>query len=238
MDIFQLLREMPSVQKVSNLYPERMDFDRMLTFLFFACPRVNGSGFRINPQKTGLTASYTATASGSMIDRVGQANAFIDEFRVLSAKHRIRYQCRCIFAAADALVLFPIPKAPPPTPEWGEANIELISNYEPMRNHIELLAEFRQNKPWQSLPGSVITEERQRLLSFLPHGLPDNIRQDYVERIFAGFCLDGHLIRKELFGENPIILGVEPPGVTMIQNSALAKQDWVPVIALRKIQEG
>lgn len=76
--------------------------------------------------------------------------------------------------------------------------------------------------------------EEERLLELLPTTVPKNLAADFVRRVFAGFALDGILIRKGEFGtKNPVILGVESPGVGVLQNAALPKGQWLPVIQLR-----
>ena len=55
---------------------------------------------------------------------------------------------------------------------------------------------------------------------------------ELIERIFTGFALDGKLISAGYFGNNPIILGIESPGVIILQNSALTRKQWLPVIQL------
>ena len=228
MDIFTQLRKFESVEKVSNLYPEILE-KGPLDFFFFLCPKMKGSGFRLNRNQTGLTTEYSEGLNTSTPERIARVKKFLEELKNLE----IQFTCRGIFSAADAIIMFPVPIKPPQTPLEIEG-IPIISNYELVKSNFPRFAELMRKKPWENVPGRVRELEFARLAEFLKYtNPPRNLIKDFVERIWSGFALDGILAREGKFGDNPILLGVESLGVAILQNAALPKEKWLPVIQLR-----
>lgn len=223
MDTFEVVRGLGSVERVSNLYPQTGM--PLLNFVFFLCPRMKASGFKLNRNKTGLVIEYVKGNSKSTEERMEKVRVFTKEAREAG----IDFTITAIFASGDALILFPFPVLPPPLPR---VDCAVVSNYELVRNNFTRFVELYYNKSWEKAPARVWRRESERLRSFLPMNFPENIVQDFIERIFAGFALDGLLIRSGYFGANPVILGVETSGVSVLQNAALPREKWLPVIQL------
>jgi len=224
MDLFAVIRDFQSVEKVSNLYPQ--DGEEELSLLFFICPTMKSSGFKLNRNKTGLTTEYTKGENKSTPERVARVDAFADEAK----KAGIDFAISAIFSSADALILFPIPLPEPPIPKLS---YNVISNYQLVKNNFDNFVELYHSQPWEKVPEKIRRLEGERLKIFFSTSTPSNIIQDFIERVFAGFALDGILMRKGLFGKNPVILGVESPGVAILENAALPQEEWLPIIQLK-----
>jgi len=225
MDMFSRLRELSSVLKVSNLYQQVAD--EVITFVFFICPKMKGQGFRINSNKTGFDAEYVpAVLANSAILAIERATRFLSEFETLG----LPFMSRALYASADALILPSVPTTPPATPV--SLDVEIVSNDQAVIEHLTDFGRLYREKPWRNTPQKISDLERQRLISILPSNTPTNVACDFVERTWSGFALDGVLIRSECFGPNPVLLGVESPGVSVLQNAALPRDQWLPVIQL------
>lgn len=224
MDLFAVLRELPSVSRVSHLYDEVGE--RTIDFVFFLCPKM-AKGFKLSRHRTGLTTRYTPGNSKSTEDRLPRVTTFVKEAEGLG----ICFTVSALFSAADALILFPVPLSPPPEPEVN--GFRLISNYGIVRERMDQFVDLYTRRPWCGrVPDRVIGAETDRLISFCPDKTPSNVAQDFVERVLAGFALDGVLLREGAFVENPVLLGVETPEVTILQNSMLPREKWLPVVQL------
>lgn len=227
MDIFESIRSLDSVERISNLSPHH---PQPLNFLFFLCPSLSGKGYYVNKLGTGITARYVNKVSKSAIERVSRVNAFVAELR---QKIPIPFVVKAVFSSADALMLCVPPVPVPQATASEEIGFPVIANDGPVLRHLCLHSELYNRQCWQSVPDKIWKAEYDRLMSFLPVNTPDNIRTDFAHRVFAGFGLDGLLMRDGCFGENPIILGVESPGVTKLQNAALLREEWLPVVQLK-----
>ncbi|MEA3463492.1 MAG: hypothetical protein U9R14_00170 [Patescibacteria group bacterium] len=214
------------MDRVSNLYPEIGK--KPLDFLFFICPKLKSNGFRLNRNKTGLAVEYVKGENKSTVERLEKVKMFISEVRGAG----IEFTISAIFASADAIMLFPLPVMVPPLPNLN-SNIRVISNYEIVQNNFFEFIRLYNNRPWEKVPEKFVKMEYERLKSFI-HGqkIPQNIIHDFIERAFTGFALDGKLIRAGHFVDNPVILGIESPGVVVLQNAALSRKQWLPVIQL------
>lgn len=199
----------------------------MITFIFFICPKMKGSGFRLNRTNTGLDAEYvSAVLSNSASQTIERATRFLAEFETLDHA----FVARAIYASADALILLSVPTTPPTPPV--SPDVEIVPNDQVVIEHLTDFGRLYREKPWRNTPQKISDPERQRLISILPSSTPANIACDFVERTWSGFALDGVLIRRECFGLNPVLLGVESPGVSVLQNAALPRDRWLPVIQL------
>lgn len=231
-DFFQIFRDIPSVQKVNNLFPgsEQTIFD----FVFFVCPRLSGNGLRLNRHKTGFTATYRDGISEYSVERIQRVESFLAEVDCLDG---INYTVTIVFASADSFILFPIPVEPPPIPLALHHKMAVVANHEIYKDHLPIFGKFFQQKPWfvaaSKLVAKAVQQERQRLVEVLPEKAPENIKEDFIERCFSGFALDGFLLREGILVKNPVILGVESWGVPVLQNSALAEDQRLPVIELK-----
>ncbi len=223
MDLFGVLNSFESVKRVSNL----RKLEGTINFLFFICPRIRSKGMTLNQFHTGLTAQYIEGASISTTDRLRRVQRFSEE----ATKAGISFEVTAIFASADSLILFPLPVEPPKLPVLDDY-IRVIPNLEVVRARLGQFGEIYAQEPWNSVPQKFLEPEVSRLGQSLPDGTPENLRKDFIKRVFSGFALDGLVVREGIFGDNPVLLGVESPGVTMLQNSALKKVDWLPIVDL------
>lgn len=226
-DLFSTIKALPGVAKISNFFPQE---NQILDLIFFVCPRFTGNGLKINKHQTGFTANYREGISEYSKERFVKAQNFMD--RLSSAN--IKYKIKTIFAAADSTLLFPVPAEPPvlPSYEYIPEGFKLTSNLEIYQNHLQDFGRIFRQEPWKSAPSWALKIEYDRLTEIIPHHTPEEIKEDFIARCFAGFALDGIILRKGLFSTNPIILGVESKGVSVLQNCALEKKDWLPVIDL------
>ena len=226
-DLFATIRALSSIKKVSNFYvPE----DTVLDLVFFVCPRLTGNGLKVNKLKTGFAASYRDGISEYSRERFERVDRFCHELQSFD----VNYRLTAIFAAADSMMLFPIPAEPPnlPSAEFVPQGFKLLSNLEIYASQFQTFAKLYRDSVWQKAPPWAIKMERDRLAEILPRNIPDNISEDFINRCFAGFALDGLILRQGYFGQNPVILGVETPGVSVLQNIALERSQWLPVIDL------
>lgn len=235
-DLFACLREFPSVARVSNLYNLSLPLNLML----FLCPKMSNKGLRLNQVRTGLTVTYQDGPAKSTKERATKLDKFLEE----ALAREVQVSVQGIFAAADALTLFPIPQ-PLPLSYARESQmlmriglvrrvgITLNTNVELVERHHALFAQFYEEEPWRTVPQCIRLQEEERLRKILPEEAPDYVSADFIRRTFAGFALDGVLLRRGMWGRNPVILGVESPGVAVLQNTALPRGEWIPVVQLR-----
>jgi hypothetical protein len=226
-DLFSSIKELSCVTRISNFFPEE---NQIFDFIFFVCPRFSGSGLKINKHQTGFTANYREGISEYSKERFKMVKNFIDQINTIG----INYTVNTVFAAADSMLLFPLPPEPPITPHGDDIpkDFELISNLNIYRDHFQNFSQIYRQEPWKSAPNWALKIEYERLAEIIPSHAPENIKQDFISRCFAGFALDGIILRKGLFGSNPVLLGVESKGVSVLQNCALERKDWLPVIDL------
>lgn len=219
MKILRDLKKCPSVGRIFNL--ENVDPNAKINLLFFICPKMRNPG--IVMEHGVLTAQYVPGLPGFAEDRILRVKEFLDGLR----KVGVDFDIKAIFAAADSFILFPSPIKPPePVPTITE--IEVVSNLEVCGGRLEQFVAFCEKHPWDKVPARLL--EEQRLKKLLPFETPREVKEAFVSRTFAGFALDGLVVSDGVFGKNPVILGVESPGVPMLQNTALTKP--IPVIEL------
>ncbi|MBI2514883.1 hypothetical protein HYV91_01690 [Candidatus Wolfebacteria bacterium] len=225
-DLFEALRRFETVEKVSYLYPNVVG-QGAIDFFFFVCPA--RKPFRLNAYGTGFTTAYREGVTPSSLERVKRVSAFLSEFE---KKVTFPFSCRCIFASADALILFPIPIDPPSLPS-EVAGFPVVSNYDLVAKNSQVWARLMRDKPWEKVPERISNQERERFSSLFWSRPPANLIREFIDRSFAGFALDGILARQGCFGSNPVLLGVEGEGVAILQNAGLSKPEWLPVALLK-----
>ena len=225
-NLSRILGVMDSVERISNLH----EMEGVINFLFFMCPKMTARGMIINKPKTGLTAKYVEGVNTSTIKRMKKVRSFLGEIK---NEKNIRFEVTAIYAAADSVILFPIPVEVPQPPEMTDG-IKVVSNLEAVKNRMSDFNDIYNSQPWkkESIQRFVSLEEK-RMAQFLDKKMQNNIKKDFIRRVFAGFALDGIFMRERVFGSNPVILGVESPGVPILQNSTLGRGDWVPVVSLK-----
>ena len=167
-DLFSQIRDFSSVQKVSNFYPEN---NICHDFIFFVCPRINGSGIRVNKANTGFTASYRDGISEYSRERFVRVGNFLSEIRSIG----LNYSLNAIFAAADSYLLFPIPATPPtiPAPEFIPDGFELTSNLQIYREYLTEFGCFYRDCIWKRTPQWANKLECERLTEILPTSAPE-----------------------------------------------------------------
>ena len=224
MDIFAEIREMQGVKKVSYLY-EHVG-QGVITFIFFLCPKMKGNGLKLNRNRTGLTVKYGEGWTGATEERFVLVQDFLRQFKALN----LDFQVRAIMAAGDAHILFPEPVDPPKFSE-NSFGFEVVSNLPAVLQNMDFFWQMYRERPWLNGKKWAAIFESKRLFEMLS-GFPEGLVNDFIERVFAGFALDGVLIRRGEFGNNPVLLGVESAGVAALQNVALKRENWLPIIQL------
>jgi hypothetical protein len=222
MDVFQIIRGLSCVKKVCHLFAQH---PQPFTCLFFLCPALNSKGIRVNEFETGVTARYKETLSESTQRRLELVRRFQEEL----ASTGISFELKAICATADSLFLFSPPAGPPPVPS---VEFPMVSNHQAAYERLNVWHELYCRKPWEGLPQRFVKQGEARLRGLLPDRCPKFVCNDFVRRTFAGFALDGIMIRDGCFGPRPVILGVESPEVAVLQNAALPQEERLPVIQL------
>lgn len=225
MDI-RTLNRIKGVAKVTGM-PVTLD-DAIL--VYFLCPCLSSKGIMVKEDGMGYTAKFVDHLSISAKQRITKVKAF------KAAAADVGWKCHTIalWCSADAPVLYShghFPKIPPIHDAFAYNHLSVLA-------HADEFQMLYQWQPWKQCPSWVVQQEERRLLSLLPPSSKD-LRQDFVRRVFAGFALDGRLLRKNAFGigHNPIIIGVESPGVGVLQNAALEPSNKIPVIQLKEEED-
>lgn len=224
----RLIKRMRTVQRVE-------DWDRLkdgdIGFVFFFCPRMKSSGFWVNEEETGLETKYVPGISGFSAQRIARVAAFREEFGRLAGQ---RFSITAIFASADSALLFPRAVPPPATPNEKDVGFPVWENLTAFNKFRDVWESFRNQKPWEKGAPYHIRDAEARRLRALLGSVPRPLADDFIDRVFAGFAFDGVMLRTGGLGvANPVILGVESPGVPTLQNAGLEPMDRIPVIQLR-----
>jgi len=197
-------------------------------FVFFLCPKTRGRSvkqrFFVNQAGTGLETIYESGLPPHSLERARRAVQFSKE------RHCV---VTAIFSAADSLILYPVALLPPPTPRVE--GVSVISNYDLVLLELPLWAQFYRDQPWLHLPQKekwAVKKEEKRLRRLFGSIKKKNLVNDILRRIFAGYALDGVLLRSSAFGDDPILLSVESSGVAVIQNCMLSPGEKIPVIQI------
>ena len=225
-DFFGALKQFETAKKVSNFYQEVAEREPV-NFLFFTCPA--RKPFKINRYKTGFTTTYLEGITPASLQGIERVKCFLREFQ--EKVKEINFSCTCIFANADGLILFPIPLKPPQIPEIQ--GYQVLGNYELVLNNLHTWVDLFKERPWEKIPQRILEMEKIRFSSLFLFHPPANLLEEFIRRSWAGFALDGILARDDHFGRNPVLLGVEGEGVAMLQNAALSRDQWLPVILLK-----
>ncbi len=215
---------LPSVAKVMG--PRDTELNQA-TVVYFVCPCLSTKGIVVNKDETGFSAKFVDRLSGFTKDRIVRTVQF-----EATVGHK-GWVCEpvAIWGSADAYILYS--QIDYPAPVADALLPRVMGNHESVQANISEFWRFYETQPWIAAPSWAVTQEEKRLLAILPPDAPKKLRQDFVRRVFAGFALDGWLLRQGFFGPNPIILGVESPGVAVLQNAALPRELQIPVIQLR-----
>jgi len=227
MDMFWFVSKLPGVANVKNFYPKHwQDMD----LVFWICPNISSKGWRYDPKTSGLTASFVPGLSvRSNLRLIEALNIATRLSEIPQAVNRIT----ALYATADSLLLMPIPGNVPSTipTELSVNGLSVVPTHSVVTHeYLQRWGEFYHSMPWSSVPRKFVELETERLKG-IPWGVvPKSVMQDWITRVFAGYAKDGVWLRE--FFKNPVIIGVESPGVVVMQNSALKKEDWVPVIQL------
>ena len=233
MDLLEILREMQSVERVTN-FPEDLKGCNKLRGMFFICPKLKGKGYRMNQRGTGLTVRYDQEGrqKRSAFERIKKVKAFLNEFKSFSLP--FEWETRAVIASAEAKLLFPESVAPPFIPLEIDGFLT-ISTYELLEcAEMKRFYTIYKEKPWLVLPKDIIEQESFYTANVLSHAkAPGKLIVDFVNRVFSEYALEGVWFSKGKFGKNPIILGVETPGVPTLINAALPRKKRIPIIQLK-----
>ena len=226
MDLFAQLKGLGSAKKVSNVRPEVGD--KPLNFVFFLCTKI--SGYRLNKARTGLTTTFQDGVRDSTFERIALVKNFLAEFQRLEIPCTIQG----IMASKEAIALFPIPLCEPDIPNKIDG-VPVMSDYSLLLGDLSRFGALYESKPWRddNIPQGFIEQEKQVLSEILDKTMPKNIIEDFIERVFAEYALEGLWLQEGKFGNNPIALGVETQATLVLQNAALPKTSWIPSIQLK-----
>ena len=213
---------MAGVAKITGARNTNFDDARLVYFL---CPCLSSKGIVLNAEGTGFAAKYVDRLSGFTKVRRDKAMEFMSRLTVQGWDGGFTL----VWASADALILYSQTDYPamPDNLQRG------VANHVAVECHMENFHRFYDQKPWTAAPAWAVAQEEHRLMSLLPPEASKELKQNFVRRVFAGFALDGFLLRQGYYGQHPVILGVESPGVAVLQNAALPASEQIPVIQLR-----
>lgn len=232
-DLAENLRTMRTVEKVSD-FPAGITAGAKLQGRFFICPRIMGKGYRVNRQSTGFTVKYDGEGKQrkSTFERIKRVKAFLREFKNLEIP--IEWEIKEIVASAEALFLFSEPVKPVLVPREIEG-FPAISTYElAEKEGLSRFWELRKNRPWFTLSSEVVKKGNIAAAGVLNHThASQSLVDDFACRVFTEYALEGIWFSEGLFGEKPIILGVEGLEVPKLINAALSKSKKVAAIQLR-----
>ena len=192
--------------------------------VYFLCPSLSSKGIVVNAEGTGFTSKYVEGLNGFTKARRDKAMKFMSLLTVQGWNGGFSL----VWASADALLLY----SQTDYPSMPSNLLGGIANHQAVVNHMADFRRFYEQQPWSSAPAWAIAQEERRLFSLLPREANKQLKQDFMRRVFAGFALDGFLLRKGWCGQNPVILGVESPGVAILQNAALKPSEQIPIIQL------
>jgi len=217
MNVPSLLRRMRSVRRVTGSVKENS------TFVYFLCPCLSNKGIMVDKDRGCLTVHFVPRLSGFTKARIEKVQAFLFE------ANKLGWSCAttAIWGSADSIILYPESPTPPPSLPPG---LVARPNHEPVSLDMESFWLAYESQPWQAAPAWVLKQEEKRLLGLLPKEAPPELRREFVRRVFAGFILDGLLLSRGEFGQDPVILGVESTGVPVIQN--IGGGNSIPIIQL------
>jgi len=227
-----------SVQSIHNFRYSELPAGGF-TLLPFLCP------FRYKPYNVvknmqgvvlGVTTGYRdgiTTGSKSKINRVSAfwnngASAVLhgSRIRFLMGDSDI-YACSSIFPEAPAL----------PCME----GMEIVSNKQAWETvgavlELEELCDTGYSLYSPAIQDAIKQEREEHLqvdAGMYHPDVPMIWKERMIKRIICSYMLDGILMRRGVYGSNPIILGVEASSTVVIQNAALKDEEKIPVILLR-----
>lgn len=229
---------MKTVQEVRN-FPQKIRVGNVLQGRFFICPKIKGKGYRLNQQRTGFTVKYDQEGKQrkSALQRIERVKIFLREFERLGVL--FSWKIKAVVASAEAKLLFPEAVKPPLVPP-EICGFQTISTYESLdKKEIGRFWNLYMKKPWLALPREIIEQEYPHVAAVLSHTRASkNLVHDFIKRVFAEYALEGiwfseNKFGTKPFGPNPIILGVESPGVPSLINAALSREKQIPVVQLK-----
>jgi len=229
----KLLTSLSEVQ--ATVWLERKHLEMPLDLIFYLCPKREGD-YLVNSFRTGLTTQYGIGISPASQEGLAKARQALPRIKERVAVGSVT----AVFAAADAII---IPTILLPEPQMGrDATLEItqvadrvVSNYDTVLLNLFRWGELYRSCPWKGgSPEWAV--ERQTIVHrrILPRKIPQNLVDDFVHRCFTGYSLDGESVREGEFGllPNPVILGVEAPGLALLQSASLEEDNRVSIIQL------
>lgn len=233
----ELLQDLDFVQDVHHFIYDKIP-EEGFTLLPFLCP------FRYKPYAAvrdeqgeiiGITTGYRqgiTKGSQSKIDRVrnfwnngGSAVLNNSCIKFLMGDSDV-YACSSIYPQA------------PVVPNLDD--FEILSNkaiWEKYRAiaELEMICD-EQYETYAKYIQETIEQERNEHLhvdEMYHPDVPAEWKEKMIQRILSSYMLDGILMRRGVYGPNPVILGVEASSTAIIQNAALSEDEKIPVIMLK-----
>ncbi len=238
MDLFEKLRALSSVEKVSNFYRDE-EPEEGFTFVGFLCPhrtipfQVKRTHRGKEGQIVDVRTKYSAGLSQGAISRIDRIYHFQKESENFIESSRIVL----VWADSDSYVCFVIPFMKIPAPPKVEG-FDIISNrniWEREENLKEYWNICRKTEKFLSkVPTRFVEIERTILSQIFSSNVPESLKQAIANKILASYILDGILLEKGAYGPNPVILGVESASVAIIQNCTFSQNKRIPVIELKR----
>lgn len=233
MDLFAQIRTSASVEKISNFfYPTEPETG--LTFIGFICP-YRTKKFTYLKNKAGevvdlKTTYYPGISSGGR-ERIARIVAFRNEMKGL-----VRSKYVLVWADSDGYVCFLSPNFEIPGPEAVDGFV-VIRNREVWEKGTRLKAFWTfcrsQFSILDNIPGKFLKEAKAELTGLFDERISGEIQSFLVNRILLSYVYDGLLMKKGVYGENPVILGVESEAVSFLQNAFFKKDERIPIVQLK-----
>jgi hypothetical protein len=235
--LVQAILEIDGVETVQHLEHSEVPQEGF-TLLPFLCP------FRYKPYNVvkneqgailGVTTGYRDGITKGSKEKIERVESFCDAASPILGASKIRF----IMGDSDIYACSSLfPKAPELPFVEG---FDVISNKEIWERHnaileLEQICDFSYEKYSSSIQ-DVIKKERDEHLNvdggMYHEEVPTVWKERMIRRIISSYMLDGVLMRRGLYGPNPVILGVESLSTTIIQNAALDENEKIPVIMLK-----
>ena len=219
------VRNLPGVVDTGNL---RVDYlKQRIDLVFWLCPNMTSAGWRFNSETNTLRAEFQPGLRDSSVGLINRVLTLKEQLEQLGCKIN---SVTVMFATADAILLLETPVEFPDAPSELSVVDVISTGYLVDRKYLQEWGKWRRTKPWKLVPGRFLNLEKERLKTIPWNSVPAWLMDNWIERIFAGYAQDGVWVKRNF--TNPIIVGVESRGVAVLQNAALSKKDWIPVIQI------
>ena len=235
-NLVRALTEIETVQSVMHFAHTEVP-EGGFTLLPFLCP------FRYKPYNVvtnehgliqGVTTGYRKGITEGSLAKIARVRTFWEQAALLLSGSKVRF----LMGDSDVYACSTIFPEAPPVPQLDD--FEVVSNKEIWEKEeavleLERICDTLYEKcaePIQDVIAKERTEHLQVDGTMYHEEVPKVWKERMIRRILSSYMLDGILMRRGVYGPNPVILGVEAMSTTIIQNAALDAKEKIPIIML------